>query len=182
MARTKRVARHCLSQKQEKRLRARGLGVSDAVQIAKLYKCTMEELLSMYKCRKSMIQQPIAKAKLWLRRHRSGETDETDEEDTRPALVYYDISSYLETWVPYTGFSKWNVVLVMDKHDRTYSILMEHCHKIERLHPNGYKYPDAKINGVMLTASAALQHGDNLITKGSRVSVMGSNVCGVEIR
>ena len=174
MARTKRVLRHCLSPQQEKRLKARGLTATDAVQIARLYKCTMEELFAMYKCRKSMIQHPVAKAKLWLKKNRSG------PQDRSKALVYYDISAYLETWVPYAGCIEGDVVLVMDKQGRTYRIYAERCHKIERLHPNGYKYPETKINGVMLTSSAMIEHGDHVITKGSRVSVLESNSCAVE--
>jgi hypothetical protein len=174
MARTKRVVRHCLSARHEKRLKARGLTATDAIQIANLYKCTMEELLAMYKCRKSMIQHPVAKAKLWLKRNQSG------PEDRRKALVYFDISAYLETWVPYAGCLQGDVVLVMDKQGRTYRILAERCHKIERLHPNGYKYPETKINGLMLTPSAMIEHGDHVITKGSRVSVLESNSCAVQ--
>lgn len=188
MARKKQVVRHCLSSKQEKRLKSRGLNPTDAVHIAKLYACTMEELLRMYKCRKSMIQNPVAKANLWLRKNRPGREPEDEPKDGRKdepryepkALVYYDISTHLETWVPYAGCVEGDVVLVMDKQERTYRILAERCHKIERLHANGFKYPETKVNGMVLTSSTALQHGDHVITKGSRVSVLQSNVCAVE--
>ena len=174
MARTKRVVRHCLSPQQEKRLKARGLGATDAVQISKLFNCSMEELLGMYKCRKSMIQHPVAKAKLWLRKNRP------DEQKNGRPIIYHDISPLLETWVPCASCGEGDVVLVMDKKGLTYRVLAQRCHKIERLHTNGFKYPETKIDGVMLTPSAALEHGVHVIAKGSRVSVLQSNACAVE--
>lgn len=121
-----------------------------------------------------MIQHPVGKAKLWLRKNRP------DEQKSGKSKIFHDISPLLETWVPYASCKEGDVVLVMDMKGLTYRVLVQRFHKIERLHPNGFKYPEIKISGVMLTPSAALEHGDHVIVKGSRVSVLQSNTCAVE--
>jgi hypothetical protein len=47
---------------------ARGLTMSAAMELVELYKCSMAQLLTMYKCRKSPLKNPVAGARKWLAR------------------------------------------------------------------------------------------------------------------
>lgn len=159
----------------ERRVKARGLCVQDTHHLCTLYNCNLEQLLAMYKIRKTMIIHPVAKAQVWLRRNRSSGCNQQVQQVHK---VYHNISSVLETWVPTTKCSNGDVVEVMGVDSKTYKIRAEHHRTVSKNNAAGAEYTDVKIKGTFLS-EASLTVGNHVIEPGTCVSFAGSNVCGV---
>ena len=159
----------------EKRIKARGLCVQDTHHLCTLYNCNLEELLAMYKIRKTPIIHPIAKAQVWLRRNRSSQSSGHTH---KVHQVHHNISSVLETWVPLTKCSNGDIVAVRGVDSKTYKIQAEHYRTITKTNSNGKEYTDVKLKGTFLGESD-LKVNDMTIKNGMSVSLLGSNVCGI---